>query len=400
MAKLPSGIEVRGDSYRVRIRRRGYPDQTASFSTLTEARHWKEQTEGDMAGGGFVDARKLRTTLLRDLILRYAEEVTPKKKGAVPETYILEALAVHPITAHSLEKFSDGVLAANLRKDLEAKLTKRGTRRKPATVLRVLATVSSVCRHAARNWGYPAFANPFASIDKPLLTRSESRRDRLASTEEIAAITKVTGSIFLPTFATLAAESAARRGELCRLRWEDVDLTECLITVRDSKNGDPRIIPIPVPAALLLANFKKTDPAKGVGFVFKGRPANNEIEPKNYPHIAPDTATQAFMRARERASKTMPSIKELRLHDLRHTAATNIASLNAHGAAFTIVDLAAITGHRDVNSIARYLHPKATDLRDRINAATAAKVKSQEEKKSTESGGGEKEKRTRRPSGK
>lgn len=381
MAKLPSGIEVRGDSYRVRIRRRGYPDQTASFSTLAEARHWKEQTEGEMAGGGFVDARKLRTTLLRDLILRYVEEETPKRKGAIPETYVLEALANHPIAAHSLEKFSDGVLASNLRKDLETKLTRRGTRRKPSTVLRVLATASSVCRHAARNWGYPAFANPFAAIDKPLLTRAESRRDRLASEEELVAITKASGSIFLPTFATLAAESAARRSELCRLRWEDVDIEECLITVRDSKNGDPRTIPISGPAILLLANFKKSDPAKGKGFVFKGRPANSEIELKNYPHIASDSATQAFTRARKRVSKTMPSIMELRLHDLRHTAATNIAALNAHGAAFTIVDLAAITGHRDVNSIARYLHPKATDLRDRMNAAAAVKVKFQEKKR-------------------
>ena len=90
----------------------------------------------------------------------------------------------------------------------------------------------------------------------------------------------------------------------------------------------------------------------------------------------------------------------MRLHDLRHTAATNLASLNAHGAAFTIVDLAAITGHRDVNSVARYLHPKAAELRDRINAATAAKVKGQEEKKRAEADGGEKKKRTRRTSGK
>lgn len=381
MAKLPSGIEVRGDSYRVRIRRRGYPDQTASFSSLAEARHWKEQTEGEMAGGGFVDAKKLRTTLLRDLILRYVEEVTPTKKGAIPETYVLEGLANHPITAHSLEKFSDGVLAANLRKDLETKLTRRGTQRKPATVLRVLAAASSVCRHAARNWGYPAFSNPFEIIDKPLLTRSESRRNRLASVEEMVALTKATGSIILPTFATLAVESAARRSELCCLRWEDVDLAECLITVRDSKNGDARTIPVSGAAAILLANFKKADIANGVGFVFKGRPKNKEIAPRDHPHIAPDTATQAFMRARDRVSKSMPSIKELRLHDLRHTAATNIAALNAHGAAFTIVDLAAITGHRDVNSIARYLHPKATDLRDRMNAAVVAKEKALAQKR-------------------
>ena len=90
MAKLPSGIEVRGDAYRVRIRRRGYPDQTATFPTLGEAKVWKEKIEGEMAGGGFLDGKKLRTTLLKDLILRYVEEVTPKKKGAVAETYILD----------------------------------------------------------------------------------------------------------------------------------------------------------------------------------------------------------------------------------------------------------------------------------------------------------------------
>lgn len=401
MAKLPSGIEVRGDAYRVRIRRRGYPDQTATFPTLGEAKVWKEKIEGEMAGGGFLDGKKLRTTLLKDLILRYVEEVTPKKKGAVAETYILEALAENPIAAHSLDKFADGELASKLRNELESKPTRRGTPRKAATVIRILAAASSVCRHASRNWGYPAFRNPFEMIDKPLLTRASSRRSRLASEDEIKAIVNAaSGSIFLPTFATLAAESAARRSELCRLKWADVDLDECLITVRDSKNGDPRVIPIPGQSPLLLARFKKDDPAGGRGYVFKGRPKDPDTKPIDYPSVAPDSASRAFIRARKRVSKTMPSIMDLRLHDLRHTAATNLASLNAHGAAFTIVDLAAITGHRDVNSVARYLHPKAAELRDRINAATAAKVKSQEDKKHAEQGDGEKKKRTRRPSGK
>ncbi len=400
MAKLPSGIEYRNGSYRVRIRRKGFPEQTQSFSTLEQAKGWRAQIESEMVGGGFVDAKKLRETLLRDLILRYVEEVTPTKKGAEEETYVLEALAEHKIAAHSLDKFADRVLASELKKDLEKQPKKDGKPRKPATVLRAIAAVSSVCRYAARNWGYPAFENPFVSIDKPVLTRAESRRNRLASDDEIAAIVKETGSIFLPVFATLAVESAARRSELCRLRWEDVSLDDCLITVRDSKNGDPRVIPIPGQSATLLARFKKMDLADGKGYVFKGRSLDRETKPIDLPPITGDAVTRAFSRARKRVSKTMPSIMDLRLHDLRHTAATNLASLNAHGAAFTIVDLAAITGHRDVNSIARYLHPKAAELRDRISAATAAKVKSQEDKKHAEQGDGEKKKRTRGPSGK
>lgn len=381
---LPSGIELRGDTYRVRVRRRGYPEQTATFPTLAKARAWKSQIEAEMASGMFVDASNLRSTTLADLILRYVEEETPKKKGAEAETYVLEALAENKLCKHTLDKFADGVLAASIRKDLEAVKTKKGTTRKPATILRNLACLSSVCRHAIRNWGFPAFRNPFQGIDKPLLTRATSRRNRLATDDELNAIAKETGSLLLPTFATVAVETAARRSELIRLRWEDIDFDESLMTVHDSKNGDARTIPVPSHAMKLLAAFKKNDIAGGKGFVFKGVPQGNERPaPADYPHIAKDTPTRAFIRARERAAEKFPSIKELRLHDLRHTAATNLSALNGFGAAFTVVDLAAITGHRDVNTLARYLHPKPTDLRDRIEAAKKKRNAVIERKKKT-----------------
>lgn len=44
--------------------------------------------------------------------------------------------------------------------------------------------------------------------------------------------------------AKLALETAMRRSELLRLKWEDIDRQRRLITVREGKNGYARFIPM------------------------------------------------------------------------------------------------------------------------------------------------------------
>jgi integrase len=50
-------------------------------------------------------------------------------------------------------------------------------------------------------------------------------------------------------------------------------------------------------------------------------------------------------------------IEDFRFHDLRHTAITNMASKFSN-----ILELSAVTGHRQLSMLKRYYHPKAEDL--------------------------------------
>jgi integrase len=48
----------------------------------------------------------------------------------------------------------------------------------------------------------------------------------------------------LPLYILAALRTGARRGELLALRWADVDMKARMLTFRQTKNGDSRMVPI------------------------------------------------------------------------------------------------------------------------------------------------------------
>ena len=65
-------------THRVRVRRRGQPTQTASFSTLQAARQWATMIEGDIIAGRHFPNKKPKHTL-NELLDRYVQEIMPRK---------------------------------------------------------------------------------------------------------------------------------------------------------------------------------------------------------------------------------------------------------------------------------------------------------------------------------
>jgi hypothetical protein len=65
-------FEKRGQYWRAKIRRKGYPEQTQSFDLKSKAEAWARSIENEM-------------DTLGDLIDRYLKEVTPLKRGKGPE---------------------------------------------------------------------------------------------------------------------------------------------------------------------------------------------------------------------------------------------------------------------------------------------------------------------------
>ncbi len=65
-------------SYRVRIRRKGEPVQTASFPSLKDARKWATMIEGQVIEGRHFPTKKPQHTL-KELLDRYMQEIMPQK---------------------------------------------------------------------------------------------------------------------------------------------------------------------------------------------------------------------------------------------------------------------------------------------------------------------------------
>jgi integrase len=75
------------------------------------------------------------------------------------------------------------------------------------------------------------------------------------------------------------------------------------------------------------------------------------ISGRVFPTTA-DAVKKFFERARDRAG-----IKDFRFHDLRHEAATRLSERLSN-----VLELGAVTGHKDLKMLKRYYNPRASDL--------------------------------------
>lgn len=78
-----ASITKRGDGqWQVKIRRKGWPAQSATFPTKKLALDWVHRTESETAAGHFVDRTAGQRTTPGELVELYLREVTEKRPGA------------------------------------------------------------------------------------------------------------------------------------------------------------------------------------------------------------------------------------------------------------------------------------------------------------------------------
>ena len=59
---------------------------------------------------------------------------------------------------------------------------------------------------------------------------------------------KSSRSRFMYPLIILAVETGMRLGELLKLEWNDFDEEGCLLTLKDTKNGESRVVPVSMTA--------------------------------------------------------------------------------------------------------------------------------------------------------
>lgn len=141
---------------------------------------------------------------------------------------------------------------------------------------------------------------------------------------------------YLEPMVILSLNTGLRRGELLKLVWDDINLSEKILTVRaaNSKSRKVRYIPLNDEAALVISNWRGSV-ASDKGFVF----ANKDGKP--YVSIK-----KAWMKILSKAE-----ISNFRWHDLRHAFASKLVMRG--------VDLNTVRellGHSDLQMTLRYAH--------------------------------------------
>ena len=212
-----ASIRQRSGTWQARVRRKGYPDEVASFKTKTEAQAWARSVESAMDQGQYQSAQTAKDILLADVLQRYMNEVTPSKRGAQREAEGIRFMLRQKIASYSMANLTPSVVAAY--RDERLKTVSAGT------IIRELSILSGIISHARKEWSLPT-ANPCILVRKP---PTPAGRTRLLTIDEEARLLAELKPVrrrspWMVPLVSLALESAMRRGELLSLRWENINL--------------------------------------------------------------------------------------------------------------------------------------------------------------------------------
>ena len=201
---------------------------------------------------------------------------------------------------------------------------------KNATINRYITAISVVFSYACREYGLQV--NPIRKI--PSLPENNERIRFLSEAERTNLFKACRASHWdkLYLIVLLAITTGARKGELTKLRWNDIDFERRTAYVSTTKNGQPKVLPLTDSVIKELQLFDTKDSS----LIFASR-------------IKCEVAycfTKPWKKALEDSD-----IKDFRFHDLRHSCASYLAQSGA-----SLLEIADVLGHKQISVTKRYAH--------------------------------------------
>lgn len=320
----------RGKSWLAQVNKNGQRP-SASFSTKAEAQAWATSIEAEIIAG---KRGAVPNKTFAQLLMRYAEEVSPTKKGERWEVMRLEAICKDAIGSVKLADLSQPDIAAWRDRRLKSVSS--------ATVLREWAILGSACTTALNEWKWLR-EHPMKGVKAPAASKP---RDAIISDDDIEKLLVALGYNRIATPRTVGArvaasllfaiETAMRAGEISGLTWDRVFIDRRFVTVREGKtDAAARDVPLTAEAIRIL-----------------------EQMPKDRPTVFDLSPTQ--IDANFRKGKKMAGVEGITYHDSRHTAITRLAQK------LNILELARAVGHRDIRMLQVYFNASAEDMAGKL----------------------------------
>lgn len=317
------------DGYRIEICVNGIRESKV-LRTIRECTAWAESRKSELRSVKKLPPGERHT--LKQALEKYRDEVCPNNRGERWETLRIYAFlrdAKMPC-AKSMAEVSPSDIA--IWRDSRLKEVGAGT------VLRELGILSAMFEVAKKEWQWVTI-NPVKEIRKP---PEPAHRDRVISRWEIRAMLSSLGykrgqcrgvSQAVAHCFLLALRTGMRAGELCSLRWDQVN------TGYLSKVGTktvPRDVPLSIKASRIVNSMKGYDPVLVFG-------------------IKAQSLDAIFRKHRERAG-----LDGFTFHDSRHTAATWMAQ-KLH-----VLDLCKVFGWSNTKRALTYYNPSAAEIAGRL----------------------------------
>jgi integrase len=311
-------VRKRGKSWNAQVRIAGWRSFTKSFKSKSDAKLWIDELERKLHSAPIPDIPIDRKIALGELLIKYADEVSPSHKGCVAETCRLKSIArrwigeldIRYLTKQHFIQYRDDRITVVTGSSVGSEL---------ALMKRVLDT-------AVKKWGYGIPYNPIRDIEFPKGSTARTRRLVGDEKERLLIAASSQRNIYITSIIEFAIETGMRRSEILKLRWCDVDLENGFASLYDTKNGEDRRVPLTRRCIEVLKTV-----------------------PQTHEQVFPISATclrLAWNRARKKAG-----ITDLRFHDLRHEAVSRFFEMG-----LSVPEVALISGHKDVRQLFRYTH--------------------------------------------
>ena len=333
MANIEKRTSEDGDiSFRVKVRLKGFPTQSATFNRLTDAKKWVQQTESAIREGRHFKTSEAKRHTLDEAIDRYIKSVIPNKPKSEKDQLIQLKWWQENLGAYSLSDITPALIA-QYREKLSQGITAFRKKRSAATVNRYLAILSHVFTIAMKEWGW-VNENPLRKVTKMKEPRGRVRFLSDPEREALLAECKNSENPWLYTIVVLALSTGARKMEILGLNWQDIDLARGVIILPQTKNGERRRLPLAGHALELMKEHSKVRQLN-TNLVFPGKNLINPIDIRT-----------PWENALKRAG-----INDMKFHDTRHCTASYLAMNGA-----SLAEIAEILGHKTLQMVKRYAH--------------------------------------------
>jgi integrase len=312
-------------SYRVKIRLKGYPGQTATFQRLTDAKKWAAATESAIREGRHFKTAEAKKHSFNDLVNRYYSEVLPSynDKEQKERKSKLDWWAKN--IGHCL--LADITSAAI--SEHKSKMTQSA-----ATVDKYIKNLSHAFSVAVNDWGWLE-DNPVKKVKSPKLPRGRVRFLDDGERAKLLNTCQQSSNKQLYMCMILALSTGMRQGELMGLKWQDVNLKDGVIILHETKNGERRRVPLAGHGLELLREHAKVR-----------RIDTPLLFPGNIHKDKPIDLRKPFETALKAAE-----ITDFHWHDLRHCTASYLAMNGA-----SLAEIAEVLGHKTLQMVKRYAH--------------------------------------------
>lgn len=298
-----------------------------TFATAREANEYQARKAAELKTVQAGRIGELKT--LRDAFKKYAEEVSPTKRG---EHW--ELIRLHAFHRHGLPM--DRPITDVATDDMSAWRDARLKTNKPGSVLRDISLLSDVFEFARRDWKW-IDKNPLRDMRKPA---SPNHRKRIIQPREIREMLRVMGyarrvrtvSQAVACAFLLALSTGMRAGEIAGLTWDRVKSDHVHLPM--TKNGEERDVPLSGVSRKIIERMKGWDEHLVFGLGTK-------------------TLDALFRKYRARAG-----LSGFTFHDARHTACTRIGLARR----ITALDLCKMMGWKRLDQALVYFNPTASQI--------------------------------------